>query len=254
MKSIERKSAAAPARKGATERLGVRLEVKAGSVNEAERTFQGLASTWALDLGGDVIHPGAYARTLGLWKSSGRVVPLIDMHGYDSVCRVVGKMIAAEETADGLMCTFQLLGAGDQFADAAWLRVKGGYVTGLSIGYRAIKYAYEQPEGTTMSWDRIRNLYEVELREVSLVIFGMNEGAVIDTASAKALLDAAREGTLTDEQKAELRALLEDATPPAPEPKVPPADDSPKGLAPEDPRRLAMEEQLRALTLRGLAA
>lgn len=236
------------AKKAEREALRVPFEIKAESANEESRTFQGLASTWSLDLGNDVIHPGAYARTLGLWKSSGRVIPLIDLHRYDSTKRVVGKMTEAVETGEGLLCTFQMLEAGDAEADAAWRRVKGGYITGLSIGYRAVRYDYEQPEGTDSYWDRIRHLYEVELKEVSLVIWGMNETSLIDLTSVKDLTAALREGRLTEEQKAELRALLTEA----PAPASPPAD-PPKGLAPEDPKRLQLEEQLRDLTLRSLA-
>ncbi|MDB4952075.1 MAG: phage prohead protease, family [Gemmatimonadetes bacterium] len=237
----------APERK--VSHLSVRLEIKAGTANEDARTFQGLASTWDEDLGGDVIHQGAFARTLSHWRTSGRVMPLIDLHRYDSVRRVVGKMMAAEETNAGLLCTFAMMEAGDPDADAAWRRVKGGYVTGLSIGYRAVKYEYVQPPGG--GYD-IRHLNEVELREVSLVIWGMNPGAQIDTGSAKSLADALRAGGLTDEEKAEIRALL-DAPAPAPAPE-PPAVDAPKGLAPEDPRRLALEAAVRALTIRSLAA
>jgi HK97 family phage prohead protease len=240
-----------------TERSGpIRFEIKAETINDAERTFSGLASTWEVDLGNDVIHLGAFARTLAHWKSSAKVMPLIDLHNYDSVRRVVGKMLAAEEREDGLWCTFQILKADegeapDPDADACWRRVKGGYITGLSIGYRGIRYEFEQPEGTSSYWDRIRHLHEVELREVSLVIWGMNTGALIDTTTAKGLGEMAaaiRAGALTDEQKAELRALLDapPAAPPAPAPE-------PKGLAPEDAASIAREEMLRDLTLRSLA-
>jgi HK97 family phage prohead protease len=234
-----------PGRKAARESLSVPFEVKAGTANDGTRTFQGLASTWSLDLGGDVIHPGAYTRTLGLWRASGKVIPLVDLHSYDSVRQVVGKMVEATETADGLLATFQILEAGDPTADAAWMRVKGGYITGLSIGYRAIRYEYEQPEGTDSYYDRIRHLTEVELKEVSLVIWGMNEEAQIDAGSIKSLTDALRAGTLTDEERKELRALLEAAPPENPGTPTP-------GLAPEDPKRLAMEATLRDLTLRSL--
>ena len=233
-------------------RLRVPFEFKVEGVNEQERTFSGLASTWGLDLGNDRIHPGAFARTLSHWKNSGRVIPLIDVHGDETVKRVIGKLTEGEETPEGLRCAFGMLEEGDPDADAAWKRIKGRYVEGLSIGYRAIKYDYEQPEGTTSYWDQIRNLYEIELRHVGVVIWGMNAEALLDAESIKSLTAALREGRLTDEQKIELRALL-DGRPPAPAP-APPAADTPKGLAPEDPRRLAMAAALRDLTIRGLAA
>lgn len=248
--------------------VSVGFEIKADSVDDAARTFQGLASTWQLDLGNDQIHIGAFKRTLDHWKTSGRVIPLIDLHNSDSIKRVVGKLIAAEETADGLLCTFELLEDGDPDADAAWKRIKGRFITGLSIGYRAIRWEMEQPEGTTSWWDQIRHLQEVELIEVSLVIWGMNEGALIDAGSVKGLFAALLGGNAVEEvraqflaldagQKQQIRALLEDEPTPDPAPNegdTPPPTAEPKGLAPEDPRRIALEAVLRDLTLRSLAA
>ena len=78
----------------------------------------------------------------------------------------------------------------------------------------------------------------------------MNEGARVDPSSVKSLLDAAKAGQLTDEQKAELLAYLKAATTePTTELATP---DAPKGIAPDDPRRIALDEQLRALQLRRL--
>jgi hypothetical protein len=60
----------------------------------------------------------------------------------------------------------------------------------------------------------------------------------------KSLLDAARAGTLTDEEKQQLRALLDGPSASA---------DTPTGLAPDDPRRIALDSMLRGVTLRRLA-
>lgn len=212
-----------------------RFEVKA--LDTEERTFEGLASTWEQDLGGDVIHQGAFKRTLDHWRKSGRAIPLIDQHNYGSVRSVVGKLLEASETSEGLETKWEVIDGPD--GDEILRRLKGGYVDGLSIGYRAIKT--EEPSEDEQRAGVWRHLKEVELKEVSVVIWGMNPDAVVDTDTVKALMDAAREGTLTDEQKKELRALL----------GAPPAGDDPapesKGLAPDDPKRLAVETRLRSL-------
>src|SRR5688500_388089 len=96
------------------------------SVDEASRSFTGLASTWALDLGNDVIHAGAFARTLNAWRSGGKTIPLIDQHNYGSVRSVVGKMTEAAETGEGLVCTFQVIEGPD--GDEIYRRIKGGFV------------------------------------------------------------------------------------------------------------------------------
>lgn len=226
--------------------LGVAFEVK--SIDEKARTFTGLAATWKKDLGDDVIHKGAFARTLTHWRSTKATtpIPLLDGHDRYSVLKVMGKMTGAKETDDGLEADFEFIPE-DPDADAALRRVKGGFVSGLSIGYTPVRWEYEQIEGKS-PWERIRHLHEVKLHEVSLVVFPMNETARVDRASMKSLIDAAREGTLTDEEKQELRALLD-----APDDTRESGPPSPvKGLAPDDPKRLATEHLLRDLKLRRL--
>lgn len=215
------------------------FEVKA--LDEEKRTFTGLASTWEEDLGGDVIHKGAFARTLEHWRRSGKVLPLIDQHNYGSIRSVIGKLTRAEETDRGLETSWEVIEGPD--GDEALRRLKGGYIDSMSIGYEAVRWEMEQREGAE-SWERIRHLKEVRLYEVSLVIWPMNPGALIDANSMKDLSAALKAGRITKEQ---LRALLEE--PPAGEDEPAP---EPKGLAPEDPKRLRLEALYRDLTLRSL--
>jgi HK97 family phage prohead protease len=228
------------------------FEVKAS--DDAARTLTGLAAAWSLDQGGDIIRKGAFARTLDHWRGAKktRPIPLKDLHRWQSVEDVIGRMTEAEETDDGLLATFEFI-PDDPKADAVYRRVKGGYVTGLSIGYMAKEWSYITPEGAK-EWDRVRVLTEVQLLEVSVVDDPMNDDARIDDVkSLDALARALRDGTLTDEQKSRLRALLD--APPAgtsPDEATPPAPDA-KGLAPDDPRRIAAEALLRDVTLRSLA-
>src|SRR5687767_15620327 len=87
------------------------------SIDEEKRTVSGLASAWALDEGGDVITRGAYAKFLTRWRKQPFVIPLLDQHGYSSTTQVVGKLVTAEETAEGLNVTFDVL-KDDPLADA----------------------------------------------------------------------------------------------------------------------------------------
>lgn len=220
------------------------FQVKA--LDEEKRTFRGLASTWEEDLGGDVIERGAFKRTINAWKSSGKVMPLIDQHNYGSVRSVIGKMIDAKETDAGLEAEFEIIEGPD--GDEIMRRVKGGYIDSLSIGYEAVRWEIEQPEDAE-SWERIRHLKELKLYEVSVVIWPMNPGAVIDADSMKGLTAALKAGRITKEQ---LRALLEDEAASDPAEDATPEADEPKGLAPDDPKRLAVEAELRAIRLRSL--
>ena len=176
--------------------LVTRFEVKA--LDDEARTFSGLAATWDLDLGGDVIEPGAFKRTLKNWQRSKRVLPLLDSHNGHSVRSVVGKLLEAEEATKGLDASFEVIDGPD--GDEVFRRVKGGYVDGLSIGYSAVQVRYPETEDE-LATGVYRYLKEVRLHEVSVVLWPMNPEARIDTATAKALLMAAKDKNLTDDDR-----------------------------------------------------
>lgn len=243
------------------------FEIKAK--DDAARTFRGVLSTSHLDRGDglarDIVWPDAFKRTLGIFRTAPNpYIPLIDSHNYGSFLNIYGHMTAGEEILTGRTNQYELKGGGtlevpEMLLETEWRVIGGedgnklfdrmgpGSVRKMSMGYRTIERDFaELADGTP-----VRNLREVALDEGSLVVFAMQDNAEADPGSIKALLDAARDGTLTDEQKQELRALLE-APPPAPADE-PPADDAPKGLAPDDPERIRMAAALRDITLRDLA-
>jgi hypothetical protein len=234
------------------------------SLDDGARTFRGLTSTWQEDLGGDVIHEGAFARTIDHFKSSGRVIPLMDGHpegeglAGQRVRRVLGKLVDAGEVKAGVDSGWQMV-PDDPDSEAALRRIKGGFVTDLSIYYKAVRA--EREKGTKDRPFGRRHIYELKWLSTGIVLQGMNPGAKADAMSVKALCDQLRDGELDDDYKAALTALTQDQkeylralldAPPAPADQSP--ADTPKGLAPEDPQRLAIESLLRDLTLRRLAA
>lgn len=207
---LETKSAAAaPPAPAESKRVVARFEIKADSIDEGARTFSGLAATWDLDLGGDVIHRGAFKKTLSDWRKSKKPLPLLDSHNaYSTIRAVVGKLEEAEETDEGLEATFSVMDGPD--GDEIWRRLKGGYVSGLSIGYRAIKTeAPTEEESRTGIW---RHLKEVRLEEVSVCVWPMNPAARVEFESMKTLTPEAI-AAMSDEEKQQLRALLEPAKP-----------------------------------------
>lgn len=244
---LERKTApasapAAPAPE-TKQRLSLAFEFK--EANATERTFEGYLATWDLDLGRDVIHKGAFARTLEHFKRGTKKIPLLDSHNYFSIFSALGLLVDAREDEKGLWTKWRVVDGED--GDKVLARIQSGVVGKMSIGYVAIRYDYGTitvDGGKELS---VRNLYEVKLEEGSLVLFPMNEAADVDATSVK-LLDAFSH--LTPDQKTQLRALLEE-TPAAPAPE--PVQETPKGLAPDAPERLAMDELLRDITLRSLA-
>jgi HK97 family phage prohead protease len=199
----------------ALSRLVVPFSIKAVTPDaQNARTFEGLAAVWDLDLGNDVIAQGAFKNTLAEWKASGEAIPLLNSHDHWNIMSALGQLLDASETKDGLWTRWEVIEGPD--GDATLLRLKPSARTGkavighLSIGYEPVKWSYEQPEGTTNPWDRIRNLEELDLKEVSLVLFPMAPGAMIDASSVKAFLmntQATDPKTISVATKHELRRL-----------------------------------------------
>lgn len=224
-----------------------RFEIKA--VSEEARTFEGLASTWDQDSGGDVIEKGAFTNTLAEWKSNPTsIIPLINQHRYYDVRDVIGKMTEGDETAEGLQATFQIVEGAD--GDSILSRIKGGFINSLSIGYEATKWETEKPEGARYEWDYIRHLTEIKLYEVSLVIWPMNTNALIDLSTVKSAVLAAKShnGDMTDADLLELKRSHAQLG------EVITEIENRKGIAVNDPRRIALEEQTREIFIRSLVA
>jgi HK97 family phage prohead protease len=164
-----------------------RFQVK--EIDTETRVFEGLAATYDLDLGGDIIKPGAFRQTLKDWRNGGRTLPLLDSHNHWSVRDAVGKLIDAKETDEGLWTKWRVVPGNDGDEILARLRPDDdgqSFIDSMSIGYRPIKWEFEEEaddDGRLM--DRIRILKEIELHEVSLVLFPMNPGARVEPASVK---------------------------------------------------------------------
>lgn len=159
-----------------------RFTVKADSVDIGARTFVGLASTWDLDLQGEVIERGAFKRTLGIWKKAkGRIIiPLLDQHNrFGSIENVVGKMVEAEETAEGLLTMHEVVD--DARGEAVLKRLAGGFINALSVGIRAVRIRVATEEQRRVGVFRF--LQEVVLRENSVVIFPANTAARVKSES-----------------------------------------------------------------------
>lgn len=213
-----------------------RFEIKAK--DQAARTFEGSLSTSHLDLGGwfsrDIVWPGAFKRTLDHFKNDADgYIPLLDSHDPYSIFNTLGHLLEGEEQLTGETLVYDMANSrklrvpemllwtkwqvidgvdGDRVLD----RLRPGSVRKMSMGYETVRSDEDELE----DGDKVRNLREVRIMEGSLVVFPMNPAAAVDLTSVKALLDAARAGTLTDEQKTELRALL-DPPPADPAPELP---------------------------------
>lgn len=167
------------------------------AVDSVARTFEGIAAAYSLDLGGDVIQPGAFTKTLAYWREKGTAIPLINQHNYyDGIHDVLGSMIDAEERPEGLWAKFEVDDGPD--GEKLMRHIEKKRINGLSIGY-------EIPAGgAEVDKDGIRQLSEIRLREVSAVIWPMNSDATIDSASIKSASE------MSDDELRETREALDD--------------------------------------------
>jgi HK97 family phage prohead protease len=150
-----------------------------------------------------MITRGAFRETLKEWSGRSQPLPLLDSHNaYSTVENVVGKMVSARETEDGLVATFELM-PDDPKAAAVYRRIKGGYVDGLSIGFEIA--AWEKPTDEERSAGMWRKITRVNLMEVSVVVWPANEQSRI--TAVKSAVGAINPDRLSEDERRELRAL-----------------------------------------------
>jgi HK97 family phage prohead protease len=142
----------------------VHLDTKA--VTE-QGEFEGYASTFGNeDQGGDIVVKGAFAKSIA--RGIGRVKMFRD---HDRT-KIIGGWTEIVENEKGLMVRGQL-DLEIQHARETHVLLKKERLDGLSIGFRTIKHRFDQAK------PMVRYLEEVDLKEISIVPFGMNKRAVI---------------------------------------------------------------------------
>lgn len=156
------------------------------------------ASTFGnVDLDGDVVEPGAFARTI---EHTGGVVPMLWQH---DPWEPIGVTSSMAEDGKGLVIEAQL-NLDTQRGREAFSLLKQGAMRGLSIGYRTISDEWQ---------GMVRRLREVALVEISAVTFPANpEARLVDAKGAAALFsDLAEELKAGRTLSASNRALLDAA-------------------------------------------
>ena len=158
------------------ERITVPIEWKASADDSG--TLEGYASTFGnVDLGGDVVMPGAFKKTIANIKANG--IPLLADH-IASTASVLGTIYDAKEDANGLHIKAKFSSA----PSAQDVRVKlvEGHLKTMSIGYESMDDAYSD----TKDGQRVRLLKELKLWETSVVVFPMNPEAVVSRVKSLA--------------------------------------------------------------------
>lgn len=137
--------------------------------------FEGYASVFnETDSVRDRVAPGAFTNTLEKARYTGRMPPLLWQHDGSEP---IGAWRVMREDAHGLYVKGELFVSDIPRARQAYKLLTEGVVTGLSIGYRAVKSHRDKREGA-------RVLTEVDLQEVSLVTFPALSSARIHSVKA----------------------------------------------------------------------
>jgi HK97 family phage prohead protease len=151
------------------------FEVKA--LGDGRRTFKGWATTPAIDRVGDTINP------LGVrFKNP---VALCHQHRHDSP---IGTAIFGTPTKRGIEFDAEIPEVDEQYAslrdrcDTAWGELKYGLVRAVSVGFRAIKYAFKDDGGV--------DYQEIEVFELSTVTIPALPQAVITAVKSMSPLSS----------------------------------------------------------------
>ena len=155
-------------------KLTFHSEVKA---NGEKGIFIGYGSIFGNeDQGSDIMQKGAFTKSLET-RPAGKV-KLLYQHKTDEPIGVFEDMY---EDSKGLFVKGKLA-MGTQKGREAYELLKMGALDGMSIGFRADP----EKQGYNESKRGTRTLKEVDLMEISLVTFPMNESALIETVKGNA--------------------------------------------------------------------
>lgn len=162
------------------------VEFKAtGDAGEYEGYF---SVTGNVDDGGDVIHSGAFTKTL---QERGKRIKVFYAHDWQKLIGPPPAVIREDE--HGLFASGRLT-LDSMWGREAWVLMKDGAMTEGSIGYEPIKIEYESADGEPITdvWDAfkpgtIRHLKEVKLYEISPVPLGMNPLTAIRAVKSAAM-------------------------------------------------------------------
>lgn len=172
------------------ERKALKFEIKKDDI--AGRAFSGYASTFDVDLGGDIITQGAFKKTI---EGRQQAVKILWQHNEP-----IGKSMRLYEDSIGLFVEGKV--SKTRLGDEALELMRDRVVDQMSIGFSI-------PAGKSeMSEEGLRIIREVKLYEFSPVTFPMNENAII--TSVKNMKDALALGKVEQKDLKELSELLTD--------------------------------------------
>lgn len=172
------------------DRLNCDFEFKFAQ-DAADGTFSGYGAVFGnVDHGGDVIAKGAFKKSLAQWKARKKSPKMLLQHGgaFSDGMLPIGVWTSMEEDDYGLKVEGRLYGLDTDRGKLVYEGLKTGALDGLSIGYRAVDFRYGKGPDEAR-----RTIKEAELFEVSVVLFGMNDKALIASVKSADNIKTIRE-------------------------------------------------------------
>ena len=155
------------------ETLDFKFEVK----QLTKRQLEGHASTFGnIDLGGDIVMPGAFSRTLAEHKQAGELPKMAWMHDLHQIAGRWDEMVEDER---GLSVKGELADTPLGNELRTLLNMKA--FRGLSIGFMTREADFDSAGN--------RRLKDIDLLEVSLVSLSMNPLAQVEAVKSRLSLD-----------------------------------------------------------------
>ncbi len=211
------------------ERITKSFPVFVVDTDEAQGIVEAIVNVFGIiDLGTDIIHPGAFTKTI---NENWQHIQVLDNHNTDSVMRIVGKLLDIKEIGRSQLPPEMLL----QFPEATgglWtktqylLNTPEGFGVFQRIAAKALKeYSialdphdvdYGRVKTTDGKEIAVRNVRTAKLWEYSPVIWGMNQATITTDVKSNEDVTPATEETKTtpepdthEEKQATLGTRLE---------------------------------------------
>ncbi|MGV0793028.1 HK97 family phage prohead protease [Mycolicibacterium sp. XJ1819] len=187
------------------------ITVKAGPDDGLkEGQFVAYASVFGnKDSYGDVVMPGAFAKTLAEWQKSGDVIPLLFGHNMSDPDYNLGGVVEAEEDNVGLKITGEF-DLDNPKSVQSYRLLKGRRIRQMSFAYDEIDSGPAVHDG-----EQVWELRELKLYEVSIVTVGANQETEIlavkqvPAVAERAMRDLKAGRVLSAKNEGELREAHE---------------------------------------------
>ncbi|WP_224275813.1 HK97 family phage prohead protease [Streptomyces sp. LS1784] len=179
-----------------TKECTARIKAAGPTDGLADGQFVAIVSVFGnVDSVGDVVVPGAFARTLAEWRAKGDPIPVIWSHDWDDPFAHVGIVLDARETPDGLEVTGQIEDVDTNPTAAQVYRLlKGRRVTQFSFAYDVREGAWVETEDDQGRYDGYYELRDLTLYEVGPCLVGANQATELLAAKASQLARGLKAG------------------------------------------------------------